>query len=205
MIDDEKVNLGPFATLFGHGFGFFDDRKARSRGPGSAFGPARRFSAHFGCLGGCAPSVARIPVMARRTCRGVTGRVLLSHGRRTAATKPAGSSAQTARACAGGAGPRAGLASGNDSHARGSSAACRETRPPPREPEPDQSRETNSHGGRADCQPPQNASRGSPSPRWRGLASDASAPTPRPGRDALSRPGLPIPDRGGRASGAHRI
>ena len=86
MIDDEKVNLGPFATLFGHGFGFFDDRKARSRGPGSAFGPARRFSAHFGCLGGCAPSVARIPVMARRTCRGVTGRVLLSHGRRTAAT-----------------------------------------------------------------------------------------------------------------------
>src|SRR6266446_6460159 len=51
MIGDEKVNLGPFATLFGHGFGFFDDRKAWGRGPDSAFGPARRFSTYFGCLG----------------------------------------------------------------------------------------------------------------------------------------------------------
>src|SRR5438128_11517243 len=54
MIGDEKVNLGPFATLFGHGFGFFDDRKAWGRGPDSAFGPARRFSAYFGRVGGCA-------------------------------------------------------------------------------------------------------------------------------------------------------
>ena len=54
MIGDEKVNLGPFATLFGHGFGFFDDRKAWGRGPDSAFGPARRFSTYFGCLGRCA-------------------------------------------------------------------------------------------------------------------------------------------------------
>lgn len=50
MIGDETVNLGPFATLFGHGCGFFDDRKAWGRGPDSAFGPtlptgcATRFS-----------------------------------------------------------------------------------------------------------------------------------------------------------------
>ena len=56
MIDDEKVNLGPFATLFEHGCGFFDDQKARGRGSGSAFGPARRFSANFGRVGGCTQS-----------------------------------------------------------------------------------------------------------------------------------------------------
>src|SRR5713101_5449666 len=54
MIGDTKVNLGPFATLFGPRFGFFDDRKAWGRGPDSAFGPARRFSACFGRVGGCA-------------------------------------------------------------------------------------------------------------------------------------------------------
>src|SRR6266446_8252136 len=81
MIGDEKVNLGPFATLFGHGFGFFDDRKAWGRGPDSAFGPARRFSTYFGCLGRRA-KVARIGAMARRTCWGVAGRVRLSQGRR---------------------------------------------------------------------------------------------------------------------------
>src|SRR5271167_932207 len=53
-IGDTKVNLGPFATLFGHGCGFFDDRKAWGRGPDPAFGPARRFSACFGRVGGCA-------------------------------------------------------------------------------------------------------------------------------------------------------
>jgi len=54
MISDKKVNLDPFATLFGHGCGFFDDRKAWGRGPDSAFGPTRRFSACFGRAGGCA-------------------------------------------------------------------------------------------------------------------------------------------------------
>ena len=54
MIGDNKVNLGPFATLFGHGCRFFDDRKAWGRGSDSAFGPAWRFSACFGRLGRCA-------------------------------------------------------------------------------------------------------------------------------------------------------
>ena len=52
MNGDTKVNLGPFATLFVHGLGFFNDQKAWSRGPDSAFRPAWRFSTCFGRVGG---------------------------------------------------------------------------------------------------------------------------------------------------------
>src|SRR3989449_11757914 len=81
MIGDEKVNLGPFATLFGHGFGFFDDRKAWGRVLTLPLDQPGDFPRTLAAWAGV-PKVARIGAMARRTCWGVAGRVRLSQGRR---------------------------------------------------------------------------------------------------------------------------
>src|SRR6266702_782546 len=82
----KKATQARLRGFLGTGLGFLTTGK---RGAGVLALPLDQpgdFPRTLGTWAGV-PKVARIAVMARRTCRGVTGRVLLSHGRRTAATK----------------------------------------------------------------------------------------------------------------------
>src|SRR6266849_4190998 len=167
MIGDTKVNLGPFATLFGPRFGFFDDRKAWGRGSVFGFGPRRGFSGVFGGGGGLCPRQQQFRPWPGGPVEGwpdaypfPTASAVLEPANGPTPTgsarqPPAGSSAQTARGCASAADPTTRLVSGSDSHVRASSAACRGTRPGPRVPDLGPPTETSSRGGRAGCQWPQ--------------------------------------------------
>ena len=83
---DQRLSLpsGPFAVRFWHWFGFTHHRKAGCERPLPTFSASRAiFHAVWAALAGV-PTCCKMLGIARRTCRGVSGRFWLSQGRSTA-------------------------------------------------------------------------------------------------------------------------